>query len=248
MVIDYHNHIWIGDSTGEGFLDTPMTIDVLLKEMDKGDVEIAGVCSIAQSINNEYVIENCKKYPDRIFGYAFENPREKGAVEDFRRCLDQGQKGLKLHPRFHGYFISLIDLVGPLMELCEEYKVPMFAHGGDEEFNTPFLFEELAKEFPRVPVIIGHMGAHSMADLAIKVAKRNKNVYLDTSDATLENVKTALRQGLVDKMFMSTDWPESDFRLEQLKIDIATEDDPNKEVTRRKLKAENYAKLTGMKI
>jgi predicted TIM-barrel fold metal-dependent hydrolase len=209
-------------------------------------VEIGGITSIAQDVQNDYVLESQRRYKDRIFGYVFGNPRDKNAVETVRRYLGEGLKGLKLHPRFHGYALHNVDMVGPLIEVCEEYGVPVFGHGSAEEFNTPFQFEEIARAFPKVPIIIGHMGSHNMVDMAIKAAKRNANVYLDTSYSMLDAVVTAIRSGVsTDRMLMSTDWPGSDFGLEQLKIDLATENDPE---ARRKIKGENYAKLTGMKI
>ena len=45
------------------------------------------------------------------------------------------------------------------MEVCREYQVPMFAHGGSEENDHPFYFEELARAFPDVTVILDEKAA-----------------------------------------------------------------------------------------
>lgn len=36
MIIDHHNHIWEGESTG-GFLDEGMSVKRILKEMDQAE-------------------------------------------------------------------------------------------------------------------------------------------------------------------------------------------------------------------
>lgn len=244
MIIDHHNHIWEGRATGEGFLDLPMSANAILKAMDADGVDLAGVCTLAQDIQNDYVLAAQRAHPDRLFGYCFINPREPGGAETLRRYLGEGLKGLKLHPRLHGFPLRALPLVGPLLQVCQEYKVPAFSHGnGSEEFNVPSYFEELARAFPDVPIIIGHMGSFNAVDDAILVANRTPNVYLDTSLASWDNLMNAVRTGPIDRIMMSSDWPGSPFRLEQMKVELAT---PNDLVVRRKLMGENYARLVGM--
>jgi predicted TIM-barrel fold metal-dependent hydrolase len=241
MIIDHHNHIWIGESTGEGFLEESMTIETILKEMDVAGIDMAGVCTLAQDVNNEYVIQAQKQHPDRLFGYAFINPRGKNAVSDLKHLLDAGLQGLKLHPRLHAFSLSNLTMVGPLMELCNEFQVPMFAHGSsNEEFNRPNHFVEVAKAFPDVPVIYGHMGVFNYVDEAIQAAKQIPNLYLDTSTAPSLEVQLALKSLGPDKILMSTDWPTNDFKLEKYKIELITKNDPE---ARRKIMGDNYARI-----
>ncbi len=246
MIIDHHNHIWEGHATGEGFLDLAMSTETILREMDRAGVDRAGVCTLAQDIQNDYVLEAQRGHPDRLFGYCFINPRQPGGAQTLRRYLGEGMHGLKLHPRLHGYPLRSLPLVGPLLEVCQEFDVPVFSHGnGAEEFNVPFYFEELARAFPEVPLIIGHMGSFNAVDDAILVANRNPNVYLDTSLATWDNLVNAVRSVPAEKILMSTDWPGNPFELEQMKIELAT---PNDLETRRKIMGESYAQLVGMPI
>ena len=62
---------------------------------------------------------------------------------------------------------------------------------------------------------------------AILVAKRNSNIYLETSSAQLLDVKLAYRAVGAEKIVMGTDWPGSDFDLERAKIAraVASADD-----------------------
>jgi uncharacterized protein len=245
MKIDHHNHLWMGAATGEGFLDNPMSIEAILRDMDIAGLDMAGVCSVAQDMQNDYILQAQRQHPDRLFGYAFVNARDKQSPEILRRYLGEGLQGLKLHPRLHGYPLSALGIVGPLMEVCQEFNVPVFVHGaGAEEFNTPYYFEEVARAFPEVSIIIGHMGAFNATDDAIKVAKRTPNIYLDTSLCDVLGVKTALKALGPERLLMGSDWPGSDFRIELFKIKVATEDNP---AAFEMVAGESYRKLVGMK-
>ena len=239
MIIDHHNHIWEGESTG-GFLDEVMSVRRILTEMDQAGVDMAGVCTVAQSIDNDYVVKACKEHADRLFGFCMVNPREKNAPDILRHYLDQGLCGLKLHPRLHGYQLGDHTLLDPLLEVCREYQVPMFSHGGSEENDHPYYFEELARTFPEVTVILGHMCALNYCDDAITVAQRNPNIYLDTSTAELFSVKAAIQKVGAHRIVMSTDWPGNDFRIELLKIEIASDGDQE---TFRKIAGENMKRI-----
>jgi predicted TIM-barrel fold metal-dependent hydrolase len=224
MIIDHHNHVWRGEQTG-GFLDEDMSVERILKEMDMGSVDMAGVCTVAQAIDNDYVVRAQEMHPDRLFGFCMIDPRQPESSETLKRYLDQGLKGLKLHPRLHGYQLGNHDLMDPLMEICDEYRVPVFAHGGSEENDHPFYFEELARSFPHVTFLLGHMCALNCCDDAIRIAGRVENIYLDTSTTELFSVRAAIKQVGADKIVMSTDWPGNDFRMELLKIEIASDGD-----------------------
>ncbi len=239
MIIDHHNHVWEGESTG-GFLDEGMSVRRILHEMDVAGVDLCGVCTVAQAIDNDYVVRAQKEHPDRLFGYCMVNPRERNAADTLRKYLDLGLKGLKLHPRLHGYQLGDHELLDPVMAVCGEYKIPMFAHGGSEENDHPFYFEELARTFPDVAIIIGHMCALNCCDDAIMIAKRNDNVYLDTSTAELFSVKAAIKKVGAEKVLMSTDWPGNDFRMELLKIEIAANGD---EGVRKLICGGNYSRI-----
>ena len=171
MIVDYQNHIWKGKPSGEVFLYENISVEALLRDMDLAKVEMAGVAPIAEDIQNVYLVLTKKKYPDRIFSYCIVNPRLEKAKETLRHYLDDGLNGLKLHPRFHAFALGNHALVDPLLEICMEYRVPVFDPGnGSEDFNTPLHFEEIAKAFPEVPICCGHMDVLNSVEDAIMVA------------------------------------------------------------------------------
>ena len=248
-IIDNHNHLWEGKKV-DGFTDAKMGIKRLLEDMDEAGVDMAGVCTIAQSMNNEYVIECVKAHPDRLFGFAFVDATDPNAVDQLKRYLDQGFVGLKLHPRLHGYLLGNHDLVDPLMEVCREYKVPMFAHGGSEEMNHPFYFEELAKAFPDVTIIMGHMCTPNYCTDAKMIAARHPNIYLDNSAAEYLSCKTGVMMEGVgpEKILMGSDWPGSHFSLSIQKTKLSANYAKDPEKAFEMMAGGNIAKILNLKV
>ena len=80
MIIDSHNHI--GKRKGINF-----TAEEMIEWLDKAGVDACVVTSQVETINNDYVAEMQKKYPDRIIGYAVVNPWEWEAEEELERCF-----------------------------------------------------------------------------------------------------------------------------------------------------------------
>src|ERR1700751_3734816 len=50
-------------------------------------------------------------------------------IEEARRCLDAGARGIKLHPRAQK-FTGTAERLGPVFELSAERKVPILIHAG----------------------------------------------------------------------------------------------------------------------
>ena len=72
------------------------------------------------------------------------------------------------------------------------------------------------------------------------IARRNDNIYLDTSLCSVDNLRTALKALGPSRIMMSTDWPGNDFRLERLKIQVVTKGDDE---ARKLIEGETYQGL-----
>ena len=130
-------------------------------------------------------------------------------------------------------------LLDPIFAACSELKIPILVNALDDPFVTPLGIEEIARNFPDVPVFIAHMGTVWNVMEAILVAKRNKNIYLETSSTQLIEVKMAYRDVGPHQIIMGTDWPGSDFEMERLKMRkvIPSEED------RRLVEGENLKRI-----
>ena len=139
MIIDSHNHI--GKRKGINF-----TAEEMIEWLDKAGVDACVVTSQVETINNDYVADMQKKYPDRIIGYAVVNPWEWEAEEELERCFrDLNLYGLKLNPVRHGFDLDRHEIVDPLFKICEKYNKPVLVHGQSDMFNMPGKFDEMAE-------------------------------------------------------------------------------------------------------
>jgi uncharacterized protein len=190
----------------------------ILDRMDAAGVDMAMVCSLAQRIENDFIIKLVKAYPDRLFGFGQVMPQADNALDEIARMAEAGLSGLKLHPSMHGYHVADHGLLDPVFEVCARYQLPVLINSLDDAFCAPLAIEEIARNHPNVPTIIAHMGAVWNVPEAIIVAERQPHIYLETSATLLSDVKRAYARLGPEKILMGSEWPGSDFDLERMKI------------------------------
>jgi uncharacterized protein len=102
-----------------------------------------------------------------------------GPVEEARRCLDRGARGIKLHPRAQRFLLN-DERLAPVFELAAERRVPILIHGGR---GLPPIAEHLRRlvdAYPEAQLIIAHAGIADLAALSECFAGR-AGVFFDTS-------------------------------------------------------------------
>jgi uncharacterized protein len=100
-------------------------------------------------------------------------------IEEARRCLDAGARGIKLHPRAQRFTASDKRLA-PVFEIAAEYRVPILIHGGRGLPPIAAGLRALVDRYPEATLIIAHAGIADLAALADSMAGR-KGVLFDTS-------------------------------------------------------------------
>ncbi len=224
-VVDAYNNAWRPAGTSDYLTgDDGYSVEAMLETMDAGGVDRAVVCSLGQMVDNDYICEVVSKYPDRLIGFGQVNPRSPGAAETVLDCGRRGLRGLKLHPQMQGYHFADHGLLDPIFRACAAAGLVVLVNALDDSFCHPFAIEEIAKDFPDVPVLIAHMGTVWNVMEAQIVAERRDNVYLETSTASLLEVRMAYRRLGARKLVLGTDWPGSEFDLERAKIARAIPD------------------------
>jgi predicted TIM-barrel fold metal-dependent hydrolase len=214
----------------------------ILDRMDAAGVDMAMVCSLAQRIENDFIIKLVKTHPKRFIGFGQVMPQADDALEEIARIAGEGLSGLKLHPSLHGYHVADHGLLDPVFEACARHKLPVLINALDDAFCAPLAIEEIVRNHPNVPTIIAHMGAVWNVPEAIIVAERQPHVYLETSATLLGDVRRAYARLGARKILMGSEWPGSDFDLERLKIAKAI---PN-EQDRKLIEGGNFARILGM--
>ncbi|MEM3018632.1 MAG: amidohydrolase family protein [Candidatus Bathyarchaeia archaeon] len=158
----------------------------LLADLDEAGIQKAIVMpSFSLDPDLESHARILEPYKDRLIGAAWINPHAPMAVEKLEKAVKRhGFCELKIMPTSH-YVPLFTELTYPLMRKAEELRIPVTIHTGT--YNcVPLELIPLAEKFPRVPIIMEHMGyRHFEPDegvlQAIEVAKRCDNIYLDTS-------------------------------------------------------------------
>jgi predicted TIM-barrel fold metal-dependent hydrolase len=100
-------------------------------------------------------------------------------IEEARRCLDLGARGIKLHPRAQR-FLPDDPRLEPVFALAAERRVPVLIHGGR---GLPPIADSLARLLDRhcpPALIVAHAGIVDLAAMARNFAGR-PGVFFDTS-------------------------------------------------------------------
>jgi len=247
MIIDVHTHIWPKSFTTEnliqyfksrGLWDESLTLisaEGLLKEMDKNSIDLSIISSVAiqqgmtsQDLNevNIYVSRAVKKHPDRLAGFCTVDPfGGSQSIEILKKAVeDLGHIGLKLHPSFQEFY-PYDKRCFPIYEKMQEYKMPVLFHCGSigilpfkDDFAKPSHIDEVACNFPDLPIIIGHSGKILFDETAM-LMRKHKNIYADISTNLGRNEefkfmplvwllsKIKIWTGNFDRIFFGTDYP-----------------------------------------
>lgn len=203
--IDAHSHI--GDFGG--WAKVAIDEETLVKQMDEYQVEKTILCG-RDTYDNEQVYEAFKRYPNRLIPLVYVNPFEDNSVENIHYYVkEKGFAGLKLHPLQHGY-VADADELDPIMVAAEELGVPVFIHCGHPPFSLPWSIALLAERFPKVKVVMIHMGhGHGVyIDGSLKMAKRYSNLYLEMSGMPMNSkIKEAYDEVGKDRIMFGIDAP-----------------------------------------
>lgn len=200
--IDAHSHVgYFGSWSNVG-----ITPEELIEQMDEYNVEKAVISTFPM----EESLRAVEKHPDRLIGAAWVNPMEKEAVSQIRAAVrDYGFKAVKLHPLSQSYLPN-DECVFPVAELAEELDIPLMIHTGHPPFSLPWSVAQLADLYPRVKMVMIHMGHGNgmYVQSAIDMAKKYPNLYLETSGMPMHTkIKEAYEQVGSDRIMWGLDAP-----------------------------------------
>ena len=192
----------------------------LLKDMESNRVDKV-VLNSAFNMPNEMIRQQVQEHPDQFIGICWhpETTRKTYAGEakfSAEAAAEEIDNALQ-YPEFVGIGEMLLfpdpDVLLPaeenfrkllpIMEVAKKHKVPILYHTGWMGYpacrlrsDDPMWIDDLALLYPDVPIVIGHAGVqcgwyNTFPEIALMVAARHKNVYLETSQATSEQIERA---------------------------------------------------------
>jgi uncharacterized protein len=126
-------------------------------------------------------------------------------LEEARRCLAEGARGIKLHPRAQR-FTATDERLGPVFELAAEHRVPVLIHGGRGLPPIADGLRALVDRYPEATLIVAHAGIADLGALARAMAGR-RNVLFDTSTWSPIDLLDAYRQIPSEQMVYASDYP-----------------------------------------
>jgi uncharacterized protein len=126
-------------------------------------------------------------------------------LEEARRCLDAGARGIKLHPRAQG-FAATDERLGPVFELAAERRVPILIHGGRGLPPIADGLRNLVERHPEATLIIAHAGIADLADLARCMSGR-RGVLFDTSTWSPVDLLDFYRLVPPEQVVYASDYP-----------------------------------------
>lgn len=147
--------------------ERPSTVETLIAEMDAAGVDKAAVVhsSTTYGFDNSYVVDACNAYPDRLLAVGSVDVRAPDAAATIRDWVGKGLGGLRI---FTGGSTKDFDpseledpAAYPTWELLGELGLTMCIQTGP--VGLPQV-RALATRFPKVPIILDHLGRPDPTD------------------------------------------------------------------------------------
>jgi predicted TIM-barrel fold metal-dependent hydrolase len=235
MIVDVHTHVWecpchigerfIADAkavSGDGYQDISVDLDrhwEAMQTVDKAIVLGFRARHVGVLVPNEYVAEYVGRHPEKLIGFCSVDPQDPDAVEQLDHAVQTLKlSGLKMGPIYQN--------VAPgdsrfrrILRRAEELGIPLLIHQGTTfcanvslEIANPVQLQPLALEFPRLKMVIAHMG-HPWINEALVLVRKNRNVFADISALYYRPwqfynaMVAAMEYGVLDRLLLGSDYP-----------------------------------------
>ena len=247
-IIDAHSHLWLTQDTvvdgqricqlepnrsrslffGEErqmlppfMTDGQNTAERFLSNMDYAQVAAAVVTQeFIDGLQNDYLAEVSRNYPDRFFCFAMADYREPGflGVAD---GLMQRFKGIKVPAaRLPKQFLN--DEMMQMMHLMEERGILLGIELADGDAQVGQM-EEIIQECPKLRIAIGHFGMVTRPNWMNQIRlARHENVYVESGGITwlfndefypfpsaIRAIKEAADAVGMEKLMWGSDYPRT---------------------------------------
>lgn len=166
-------------------------------------------------VPNEYVFEFCQGI-DQFVPFCTINPSlTKTPDKDFEKYIKMGAKGIKLYPSY-SFFYPNDNFLYPVYAIAQEHRLPVLVHTGSSIFKgskikyaDPIHLDDVAADFPELPILMAHSGRGLWYDRAFFLSKLHPNLYLEISGLPPKKLLEYFPQleKNIDKVVYGSDWP-----------------------------------------
>jgi hypothetical protein len=237
----------------------------LLRLMDEQAIErVALINYVAPEVIgfdesvNEWVSRYVAGHEDRLVAVGSIHPgRTKDARGDTARLFELGIRMLKVHPPHQLFpandYLSGNDALAAIYRTAEEHGRPVMIHtgtsvfpGARNRFADPMAVDDVAVDFPRLPIVLAHAGRPLYMTTAVFLARRHPNVRLDLSGIPPRKLLEYLPrlEEISDRCLWGTDFPSPGIASMRRNVDDFLTL-PLTDGARRKILFDNSAALLG---
>ncbi len=126
-------------------------------------------------------------------------------LDEARRALDLGARGIKLHPRAQRFMLN-DERLAPIFGLAAERRVPILIHGGRGLPPIADHLRRLVDANPDAQLIIAHAGIADLGNLAACFAGK-RGVFFDTSVWSAVDLLDFLHLVPPEQVVYASDYP-----------------------------------------
>jgi predicted TIM-barrel fold metal-dependent hydrolase len=230
MIVDVHTHFrecpcpigeeFIHDArvtAGAGCKDNSVDLD---KHWEAMQAVVLGFRArdVGVLVPNEYVAGCVHRHPERLIGFCSVDPHGPAAVDQLDHAV-QGLKlrGLKMAPIYqnvsptdYGFAVSWVARSSGFR--CSFVRGTTFCSNVSLEIANPVQLQPLALEFPRLRMVIAHVG-HPWINETLVLIRKNRAMYADISAQYYRPwqfynaLVAAMEHSVLDRRLLGSDYP-----------------------------------------
>ncbi len=236
MIVDCYTHCWESpEQLGRAALSPPSSSTGQeataanarhhLESAEPTDVTfVIGFRSryLEADIPNEQIAAYVNQHPEKLIGFAGLDPSDPDhAIEEMHRCKnDLSMRGVAIAPGAQDFHPTDSRATRVYAEAAS-LGLPVIFHTGPQitnpvklEYTRPVLLDEIARDLPKLKILIAHLGSPWIHETLALLAKHD-NVFADTSwmmhqpwEAYLALIK-AHQLGVIDKLLFGSGFPKA---------------------------------------
>lgn len=251
-IIDTHSHLWLRqDTVVNGYpirtlengrslfmgevrqmvppfiIDGRNTAEIFLSNMDYAQVTAAVVVQeFIDGLQNDYLADVQKRYPDRFIVCGMADYRLQGWLEQAKQLIAQGFKGIAIPGHRLQTPQGRVSLTCPdmieMFRLMEQKGVFLSLTLEDGAIQVPEV-EEVIQECPDLKIAIGHFGMVTIPGWMEQIRlARHKNVMIESGGITwlfndefypfkgaVKAIREAADEVGMDKLMWGSDYPRT---------------------------------------
>jgi uncharacterized protein len=238
-------------ATTKGGMRRTHTVPNLVRHMEEMGVTSSILLPIElplMSWNSETWLEAARG-EGRLINLGSVHPFGRAVRERLERLKKAGIRGIKLHPAVQ-MFPPDHPRAMEVYRACADLDLPVLWHCGPVDIETRIgrwcsqlkHYWRAVHDHPDTRFVLGHSGALQF-DLALQLAQRYRNVWLELSSQGLPNVRRLVLEAPEDRVLFGSDWPFYHQSMPLAKTLIATDD---RREQRGRILWDNAAALFGL--